>query len=149
MTTQKTSTDQTAYSLVYGCEVVIPAEVRVPTSRYSLNNIEANNNLMQDNLVITKELRDAPKIRIVSYQQVVARTYNKNVKIRVFREWDLVLRKVFPNKKEKSGGKLAPTWEGPYLINSIVRQGAYKLQTLEGEMIPRSWNVTHLKLFHV
>ncbi|XP_074288861.1 uncharacterized protein LOC141614008 [Silene latifolia] len=52
---------------VYGCEVVIPAEVRVPTSRYSLNNVEANRELMQDNMVLTEELRDAAKIRMASY----------------------------------------------------------------------------------
>ncbi|XP_074291449.1 uncharacterized protein LOC141618249 [Silene latifolia] len=148
-TTPKTPTGQTPYSLVYGCQVLIPAEVRVPMSTYNLNNIEANNSLMQDNLILTEELRDAAKIRIASYQQEVARTYDKNVKIRVFREGDLVLRKVFPNKKEKSAGKLAPAWQGPYLIDSIVGQGAYRLPTLEGDMIPRSWNVTHLKLFHM
>ncbi|XP_074298835.1 uncharacterized protein LOC141629788 [Silene latifolia] len=135
-TTPKASTGQTPYSLVYGCEAVIPAEVQVPTSRYILNNVEANSSLMQDNLIVTEELKDAAKIRITSYQQAVARTYNKNVKIRVFREGDLVIRKVFPNKKERSAGKLAPTWEGPYLIDSIIGHGAYR--TLEGEMIPRS-----------
>ncbi|XP_074299230.1 uncharacterized protein LOC141630289 [Silene latifolia] len=113
MTTLKTSTCHTPYSLVYGCEAVIPAEVHVPPSRYSLNNIEANANLMQDNLSLTEELRDSARIRMTSYQQTVARSYNKNVRIRVFKEGDLVLRKVFPNKKEKSAGKLASVWEGP------------------------------------
>ncbi|XP_074297470.1 uncharacterized protein LOC141628197 [Silene latifolia] len=148
-TTPKTSTGHTSHFLVYGYEAVILAEVYVPTSRYSLNNIEANTNLMRDNLVLIEELRDSTKVRMGSYQQTVAKSYNKNVKIIVFREGDLVLRKVFPNKKEKSAGKLAPAWEGPYLIDSIVGQGAYMLQTLQGEMIPRSWNVTHLKLFHI
>ncbi|XP_074278391.1 uncharacterized protein LOC141601982 [Silene latifolia] len=149
MTTPKTSTGQTPYSLVNGCKALIPAEVQVPMLRYSLNNIEANNSPMQDNLVLTEKLRDAAKIRTTSFQQAVTRTYNKNVNIRVFREEDLVLRKLFPNKKEKPAGKLAPPWEGPYLIDSIVGQRAYKLQTLKGEIIPRSWNLTHLKLFHV
>ncbi|XP_074303191.1 uncharacterized protein LOC141637601 [Silene latifolia] len=148
-TTPKTSTGHTPYSLVYGGEEVIPAEVHIPTSRYSLNNVETNANLMQDNLALTEELRDSARIRMTSYQQTTARSYNKNVRIRVFKEGDLVLRKVFPNKKEKSAGKLAPAWEGPYLIDSIIGQGVYRLQTLEGEMIPRSWNVTHLKLFHI
>ncbi|XP_074305932.1 uncharacterized protein LOC141641158 [Silene latifolia] len=49
----KTSTCQTPYSLVYSCEAVIHVEVHVPTSRYSLNKIEANADLMQDNLVLT------------------------------------------------------------------------------------------------
>ncbi|XP_074305130.1 uncharacterized protein LOC141640138 [Silene latifolia] len=73
-TTPKTSTGQTPYSLVYGCEAVIPAEICVPTSRYSLNSIETNDSLLQDSLVLTEELRDAAKIRIASYQQAVARS---------------------------------------------------------------------------
>ncbi|XP_074299119.1 uncharacterized protein LOC141630149 [Silene latifolia] len=148
-TTPKTSTGQTPYSLIYGCEAVIPAEIHVPTTRCSLNTIEENQPLMQDSLTLAEELRYAAIIRIASYQQTVARSYNKNINIRVFMEGDLVLRKVIPNTKAKNAGKLALTWEGPYLIDSIVGHGAYSLQTLDGEMIPRSWNISHLKLFHV
>ena len=83
-----------------------------------------------------------------NYQQSMARYYNNIVKVRVFKVGDMFLRKVFPNMLDKSAGTLAPEWEGPYLINSIVGQGAYQLQTLEGTMVPRSWNVMHLKLFH-
>ncbi|XP_074299508.1 uncharacterized protein LOC141630624 [Silene latifolia] len=138
MTTPKTSTSETPYSLVYGCEAVIPAEIHGSTTRSSLNTIEENRPLLQDSLTLAEELRDAAKIRIASYQQTVARSYNKNVNIRVFKEGDLVLRKVFPNTKDKNAGKLAPTWEEPYLIDAIVRQGAYRPQTLDREMIPRS-----------
>ncbi|XP_074297206.1 uncharacterized protein LOC141627907 [Silene latifolia] len=148
-TTPKTSASLTPYSLVYGCEAVIPAEISLHTTRCSLNTVEENQPLMQDSLALAEELRDTAKIRIASYQQTIARSYNKNVDIRVFGEGDLVLQKVFPNTKDKNAGKLAPAWEGPYLIDSIVGQGAYRLQTLDGEMIPRSWNVSHLKLFHV
>ncbi|XP_074298932.1 uncharacterized protein LOC141629914 [Silene latifolia] len=148
-TTPKTSTGQTPYSLVYACKAVIPAEIHVPTTKSSLNTVEENKPLLQDSLILAEELRDAAKIRIASYQQTVSRSYNKNVNIRVFKEGDLVLRKVFPNTKDKNAGKLTPAWEGPYLIDSIVGQGVYRLHTLDGEMIPRSWNISHLKLFHV
>ncbi|XP_074278602.1 uncharacterized protein LOC141602195 [Silene latifolia] len=127
MTTPKTSTGQALYSLVYGCEPVTPVEIHVPSTISSLNTIEENRPLLQDSLSLGEELRDAAKIRIASYQQTVAKSYNKNVNIRVFKEEDLVLRKVFPNTKDKNAGKLAPTWEGPYLIDSIVGQGAYRL----------------------
>ncbi|XP_074277076.1 uncharacterized protein LOC141600729 [Silene latifolia] len=72
MTALKTSTGQIPYSLVYGREAVIPVEVHMLTSRYSLNNIEANDDMLKDNLVLTEGLRDAAKIRITSYQQAVA-----------------------------------------------------------------------------
>ncbi|XP_074277482.1 uncharacterized protein LOC141601114 [Silene latifolia] len=125
-TTPISSTGQTPYSLVYICEAVIPAEIYVPTSRCSLNNIEEKKPLMQDSLTLAEKLRDAARIKIESYQQTAAKSYNKNVQIRVFRKGDLVLQKVFPKTKDKTVGKPAPAWEGPYLIDSIVGQGAYR-----------------------
>ena len=40
--TPKTSTGQTPYSLVYGCEAVIPVETSVPTAKYNFNTHENN-----------------------------------------------------------------------------------------------------------
>ncbi|XP_074315014.1 uncharacterized protein LOC141651192 [Silene latifolia] len=131
------------------CEVMIPLEIDIPSARCSLNTVADNTPLMEDSLDLTEELRDAANIRLAAYQQIVAKSYNKSVKAIVFRIRDLFLRTVFPNTKEESAGKLAPTWEGSYLIDSIVGQGAYRLQTLDGEMIPQAWNVAHLKLFHI
>ncbi|XP_074300761.1 uncharacterized protein LOC141632077 [Silene latifolia] len=82
-TTPKTSKGQIPYSLVYGCEAVIPAEIHVPNTRSSLNTVEENKLLLQDSVTLAEEFRDAAKIRIASYQQTVARSYNKNVNIRV------------------------------------------------------------------
>ncbi|XP_074289051.1 uncharacterized protein LOC141614193 [Silene latifolia] len=66
-TTPKTSIGQTPYSLVYGCEVVMPAEIHVLTSRCSLNTVEENEPLMQDNVILADELRDAAKIKNAYY----------------------------------------------------------------------------------
>ncbi|XP_074291505.1 uncharacterized protein LOC141618303 [Silene latifolia] len=108
-TTPKTATGQTPYSLVYGCEVVIPTEIDIPSARCSLNTVAENTPLMEDSLDLTEELRDPANIRLATYQQTVAKSYNKSVKARVFRIGDLVLRRVFPNTKEENAGKLAPT----------------------------------------
>ena len=86
---------------------------------------------------------------MVPYNQTITMSYNKNVRVRTFQVGDMVLRKIFPNKKEINAGKLGTSWEGPYFIDFISGQGAYRLQTLEGEMIPRAWNVHHLKLYHM
>ena len=48
----------------------------------------------------------------------------------------------------KHQGKLAPIWEGPYLITKVVGNGAYKLQTDKGRDINNSWNAIHLKQYH-
>ncbi|KAI3676095.1 hypothetical protein L1987_85694 [Smallanthus sonchifolius] len=51
------------------------------------------------------------------------------------------------NTTNPSDGKLAPKWEGPYLIDSEAGKGAYWLATLEGDILPRSWNAIHLKAY--
>ncbi|XP_074297429.1 uncharacterized protein LOC141628152 [Silene latifolia] len=49
---------------------------------------------------------------------------------------DLVLRKVFQNTKNQRAGKFTYNWEGPYQVESIVGNGAYKLMIMEGQMVP-------------
>ncbi|KAD4180495.1 hypothetical protein E3N88_29086 [Mikania micrantha] len=82
---------------------------------------------------------------MATYQQRIAKSYNKNIRIRRFHVGDLVLRKAFKNTTNPANGKLAPKWEGPYKIESEAGKRAYKLTNLEGEPLPRSWNAIHLK----
>ena len=82
---------------------------------------------------------------MAAYQQKIVYSYNKNIRLRRFQVGDLVLRKAFQNTTNPTDGKLAPKWEGPYLIDAEAGKGAYRLATLEGTPIPRSWNAIHLK----
>ncbi|XP_074300462.1 uncharacterized protein LOC141631732 [Silene latifolia] len=145
--TPKVATGQTPFSLVFGAEAVIPFEVRVSTYRYGCITEDRNQVEMASSLETIDELRTSAQIRMASYRQTVARSYNKNVKVRTLQVGDLVLRKFFQNTKNQQAGKFAYNWEGPYLIESIVGNGAYRLMTLEGQMVPRSWNITHLKKY--
>ena len=93
---------------------------------------ESNYALLYDNLDFLDEMRDLAKLRLTSYHQNVARQYNKNVRARMFRTGDMMLKKVLPNKRDPRHGKLAESWEGPYTIDSVVGQGAYRLQAMDG-----------------
>ena len=84
---------------------------------------------------------------MASYQQRMAGAYNKNVRIRKFQVGDMVLRKAFQNTINPADGKLAPKWEGPYLIEAEAGKGAYRLLTIEGILLPRAWNAVHLKKY--
>ncbi|KAK9070324.1 hypothetical protein SSX86_010725 [Deinandra increscens subsp. villosa] len=146
-TTSKNATGRTPYSLVFGSEAVIPTEMVMPTARTSCRDFEANKQELLEDLETIEEIRDLAKFRMTAYQQRMAKSYNRNLRIRRFQVGDLVLRKAFQNTTNPAHGKLAPKWEGPYLIDSEAGKGAYRLATMEGELLPRAWNAIHLKLY--
>jgi len=43
--------------------------------------------------------------------------------------------------------KLASNWEGPFRVLENLKNGAYRLETLEEKAIPRTWNASHLKFY--
>lgn len=104
-----------------------------------------NHDKLLNDLDAIEELRDAALVRMAAQQQVVARSFNKNVQAKSFVEGDWVLRKVFQNTKLPNASKFGPKWEGPYQIIKAVGNGAYQLTQHDGSMVPRSWNVVHLK----
>ena len=83
------------------------------------------------------------RIRNWSYQQDVARTYNKKVRTKTFQQGDWVLRRA-----DKTTGKLTPGWEGLYKVIEVRRAGAYMLQDSKVKIQPNSWNTLHLKAYH-
>ena len=58
----------------------------------------------------------------------------------------LVLRRI---ANLETVGNLQLKWEGPFLIASSLRPGSYKLRDMEGNDIPRSWNVDELWRYYV
>ena len=61
---------------------------------------------------------------------------------------DLVLRKVVGTAKNPTRGKLGPNQEGPYRITSMAGIGAYYLEDLDENVIPRPWNVNNLQRYY-
>ena len=59
------------------------------------------------------------------------------MKLRPLALGDLVLRKVLGTAKNPVWGKLGPNWKGPYRITSVVGIGAYHLEDLDENVIPR------------
>ena len=85
---------------------------------------------------------------MVKYQKKMAEYYNQRVKLKRFNIGDLVLRKVTPTTKDPAQGKLGPTWERPFKVAHYSHQGSYHLEDLNGNRLPRPWNVKHLKRYH-
>ncbi|KAG7591503.1 Integrase catalytic core [Arabidopsis thaliana x Arabidopsis arenosa] len=150
-TTPRRATGETPFSLVYGMEAVIPAEIFVPSPRRTNNprNEAANSELMVDVIDTIEERRDRALVRMQNYQSAAARYYNSNVRNRHFDVGTLVLRKVQQNTTEDGAGKLGINWEGPYRITHVVRNGVYRLENMEGKAVRRAWNSIHLKRYFI
>ncbi|XP_050242332.1 uncharacterized protein LOC126691322 [Quercus robur] len=147
-TTTRTPTGETPFRLTYGTEAVIPVEVGVTSIRRGTFRDGLNDEELRFNLDCLDEVRDNASSRMTKYQKKMAEYYNKRVKLRRLAIGDLVLRKVTIATKDPTQGKLGPTWEGPYRVVHYSRQGSYHLETMDGQKLPRSWNIEHLKKYH-
>ncbi|GKC44813.1 reverse transcriptase domain-containing protein [Tanacetum coccineum] len=102
-----------------------------------------NEKRRQEDLDILKERREMASIKEAHYKQKLEGYYNKNVKPSTFKPGTYVLPLNSASKAEYQV-KIGPTWEGPYVIRKAYGDGAYKLETLSGEAVDRTWNRTNL-----
>ena len=103
----------------------------MPTLRIEILE-KANIEAIVKDLDMEDELLEAAVMRIASYQQRAACSYNRHVKQRTFRARDLVLRKIFENMVDPTVEKFQPTWEGQYVIVKMGVAGSYTLNKLDG-----------------
>ena len=97
----------------------------------------------QDAVDLLEEEREMALIRSTIYQQDLRRFHARNVRGRAFQEGDLVLR-VDQHKPHK----LAPSWEGPFIVTKVLHNGAYRLYNVEHNIDePRAWNAELLRPF--
>nr|GEX19818.1 reverse transcriptase domain-containing protein [Tanacetum cinerariifolium] len=113
-TMTKSSHGDTPFSLTYGTEAVIPAEIRMPTYRTAVVDAVHNNEELRLNLDL---LEERPRDFV----------YRSNEESYVM-----------------DGGKLGPKWEGPYEVTEELRDGAYMLRSMDGAVLPRKWRMLSL-----
>ncbi|XP_071694907.1 uncharacterized protein [Rutidosis leptorrhynchoides] len=133
---------ETPFSLVYGSEAVIPAQILVPTHRVVKFNEEANDDALGENLYFIEERR-----LMANNKQQIAKYYNKRVRALSFDVGKWVLRNNDASRAEKLG-KLGPNWEGPYQVVAIDAAGSYKLADVEGRTLPNAWHAALLKRYY-
>ncbi|RDX64808.1 hypothetical protein CR513_56591, partial [Mucuna pruriens] len=120
LTSIRTSTKATTYSLVYGMEVVLPVEIEIPSLR----------------VVVEAELGDTDW-----------RAFDKRTCPRTFHEGDLVLKKLFPTSKDRKG-KWTPNYEGSYIVKWAFSRGALILTNLEDQDLKHPFNADLVKKFY-
>jgi len=95
-------------------------------------------------LDIIDELQEGNQIRYEALKRRVERQHKTKVILKKFKASNLVLMRAHPYQVEK---KLSPKWLGPYRIREVVENRAYQLETLDDEIISRTWNASNLKFY--
>nr|XP_010321281.1 uncharacterized protein K02A2.6-like [Solanum lycopersicum] len=150
-TTVRTSVGATPYSLVYGTEAVIPAEIEIPSLRIvveaEIDDDEwIKTRLEQLSLIDEKHLTSACHGQL--YQRRMARAYNKKVHPRHFEEGQLVLRHILPHHVETKG-KFSPNWRGPFVVKRVLPNGALYLADIEGKLTETVVNTDAVKRYYI
>nr|GEX93123.1 reverse transcriptase domain-containing protein [Tanacetum cinerariifolium] len=149
-TSLKTSKGETPYSLTFGSEAVIHAEIGMPTHRtIMIKEGSGNEEEMRLNLDLLTERREAAAIREARYKGKVEQYYNKRVRLMSFKLGEHVYRKNEASWVDNLG-KLGSKWEGPYLIVEAYQNGSYKLCTMDNrEVAPQVRGKAKFQLYNM
>ncbi|XP_070020908.1 uncharacterized protein [Nicotiana sylvestris] len=138
-TTVSTSIGETPYMLVYGTEVVIPAEVEIPSLRITQEDEFSDAEWIKSRYE-QLDLIDGNRMNEVCHSQFyhnrMSRAFNKRVKRRQFAPGQLVLKKIFLHQNEAKG-KFSPNWQGLYMVHRVLIGGALILAEMDGEVWPK------------
>ncbi|GKA86596.1 reverse transcriptase domain-containing protein [Tanacetum coccineum] len=140
----KSSHGDTPFSLTYGTKAVIPMEIGMPTYRTVIVDAVHNDEELRLNMDLLEERREHASIREAKAKLKMTKYYNARVRGVTFRPGDFVYRSNDASHAV-DGGKLGPKWEGPYEIIEALRDGAYKLRSMDRTALPRTWNIANLK----
>lgn len=128
---------------MYGAEAVLTSDLLHNSPRVDLYSKAKAEQARQDGVDLLEEEHEMALIRLIVYQQDLRHFHSRHVRSRAFHEGDLVLR-----VDQQRPHKLAPTWEGPFLVTKVFNNGTYRLYNLQKRINePRAWNADSLKMF--
>ena len=143
-TTPQSTTREIPFSLVYGSDAMILVEIQENSPCFQNFVVEESNEERNVNLDLLDEVREEARIKAKALKRRVEYKYNSKLRPRQFQVADLVMRKAHPYQLENM---LSPKWIGHFRVTEALENGAYRLETLEGGVIPRTWNTTNLKFY--
>ncbi|GKE30518.1 reverse transcriptase domain-containing protein [Tanacetum coccineum] len=133
----KSSNGETPFLLTYGTEVVIPAEIGMPTFRTAEVDLTKNDEALEINLDLIEEKREQAAIQEAKSKPKMEKYYNSKVRSTSFKPGDMVYHSNDASHA-KDRGKLGPKWEGPYKVTESLGKGAYKLKDHKGNELSRT-----------
>nr|GEX71469.1 reverse transcriptase domain-containing protein [Tanacetum cinerariifolium] len=140
----KSSHGDTPFSLTYGTEAVIPTETGMPTYRTTAVDVVNNDEELRLNLDMLEERWERAAICEAKAKSRMMKYYNARVHGIAFKPGDFVYRSNDASHAVACE-KLGPKWEGPYKVTGAPGNGAYKLRSMDGTILPRTWNIANLK----
>jgi len=145
-TTPQSTTKETPFSLVYGSDAMILVEIQESSPWFQNFVIEESNEGRRVNLDLLDEVREQAHVKAEALKRRVEHKQMSKLRPRQFQVADLVMTKVHPYQLEN---KLSPKWTDPFHVVEALGNRAYRLETLEGGAIPRTWNGVSLKFISV
>ncbi|GJT87703.1 reverse transcriptase domain-containing protein [Tanacetum coccineum] len=130
------------------CRFRVPQTIISDNEKQFAEGTFLNEKRRRKDLDILEERREIASIKEAHYKQKLEGYYNKCVRPTTFKPGTYVLRLNSASKAEFQE-KIGPTWEGPYIVKKAYGDGAYKLETLSGSPIDRTWNGSNLRKFYV
>ena len=101
--------------------------------------------MLSDAIDQLDEARNVALLHSAKYQQAMRRYHDRHVRRRTFEVGDLVLRRV---QDTRGWHKLSPPWEGPYIVDQVLRPGTFKLKDSDGQVLANAWNIENLQRFY-
>nr|GEX63651.1 reverse transcriptase domain-containing protein [Tanacetum cinerariifolium] len=126
----KSSHGDTPFSLTYGTEAVIPAEIGMPTYRTTAVDVVHKHEELRINLDLLEERRESAVIHEAKAKLKMTKYYNARVRGVTFGPGDFIYRSNDASHAVDEE-KLGPKWEGPYEVTNTLGDGAYKLRSAD------------------
>jgi hypothetical protein len=138
------STGFTPFKLLFGDEAITPEEARTGSIRTTASVEDRTDSQ------ITKDTIEGTRLQAIEhinkYQAETIKWCDRKGRLKNIKPGHLVLRRI---ANPDTVGKLQLKWEGPFLVVSLSSPGSYKLKDMDGNDIPRSWNVDELRQYYV
>ncbi|XP_026434797.1 uncharacterized protein LOC113332475 [Papaver somniferum] len=146
---RRSSTGASPYSLVYGEDSILPAEIAIPSARVDMDSLTTPDEVSRFAHLDTLEERRAKAERFADkYRQQTTKYYNQKVKERVFSVNDVVM-KISPHvQRNEKAGKFVANWQVPYMISEDAESGYYYLKRMNGLRISTPINDKWLKTYY-
>jgi hypothetical protein len=134
----------TPFKLLFDDEAITPEEAKTDSIR-TLALAED-----KEACKITKDTIEGTRLQAIDhinkYQAKTIKWRDRKVRLKNIKPGQLVLQRV---ANLDTVGKLQLKWEVPLLVVSSSRPGSYRLKDMDGNDIPRSWNVDELRRYYV